>query len=182
VRGCARDADRGTKPVSSGLALIVCALTAAACGGGDGNGPGTPPQQGTEARTEAAVEPITVDLGEANKSGQSGTATLTDHGVSASGISLGTSVALEVSPPKRFPDDAQPAAIHNATCAELERRRGFEELSVTEIQPLGEVRDGRSETTAAKSLAELTAGGFAISVHQPSPPFRAVVCGDIPSR
>lgn len=173
---------RGTEPVSIGLALIVCALTAAACGGGDGNGPGAPSQQGTEARTEEAVEPITVDLGEANKSGQSGTATLTDNGESASGISLGTSVALEVSPPERFPGDAQPAAIHSATCAELERRRGFEELSVTEIQSLGEVRDGRSETTAAKSLAELTAGGFAISVHQPSPPFRAVVCGDIPSR
>jgi hypothetical protein len=163
-------------------AVIVCGLTAAACGGGDGNATATQPQQDARGETQGAVQQITIELGEANGSGQSGTATLTDKGESGTGIGLGTGVVLEVSPPKRFPGDAQPAAIHSAPCAEIRGRRGFEELSTTEVQSLTEVRDGRSESTAAKSLAKLSAGGFSISVHQPKPPFRAVVCGDIPSR
>lgn len=128
------------------------------------------------------IQPITIELREANRSGQSGTAILTDKGETGTGISLGTGVVLEVSPRERFPGDVQPAAIHSAPCAEIRARRGFEELSATEVQPLTEVRDGRSESTAARSLAKLRVGGFSITVHQPTPPFRAVVCGDIPKR
>lgn len=159
-------------------ALVLIGIMAAACSGGNDGEPaaevttaGAP-----ETTTAAALEPVTVVLHEENRSGQSGTATLTDKGLS------GTGVILEASAPKRFPGEVQPAAIHSARCAEIRGRRGFEELSATEVQPLTEVRDGRSETTAARSLAELGAGGYSITVHQPSPPFRAVVCGDIPKR
>jgi hypothetical protein len=172
---------RNGRPVATVAAVIVFGLTGAACGGGDENAAGTRPKD-ARAETQGAVQQITVDLREANRSGQSGTATLTDKGESDSGISLGTDVVLEVSPPKRFPGDVQIPAIHSAPCATIRGRRGFEELSVTEVQPLTEVRAGRSESTAARSLAELTAGGFSITVHQPTPPFIAVVCGDISSR
>jgi hypothetical protein len=171
---------RSDRVVATVAALFIGGLPASGCGGGDENANPTQPEQETQGTT-TTPQPITIDLNETNRSGQSGTATLTDKGESESGISLGTGVALEVSPPRRFPGDVQPAAIHSAKCAEIQERRGFEELSVTEVQPLTEVRDGRSESTAAKSLAELSAGGFSISVHQPSPPFRAVVCGDIPN-
>jgi hypothetical protein len=156
------------------VACVVCTSALGGCSGGDGSSETTPAGQ------TAGASPLTIELVEANESGQSGSAVLTDKGESSSGIGLGTGVVLEVGPPVRFPGDAQPAAIHDASCADVTKRRGFEELSATEIQPLNEVRDGRSETTAAQSLDELTRGGFAITVHEPSPPFRAVVCGDIP--
>jgi hypothetical protein len=152
---------------------VACGIVPPGCGGGGEEVATTP------AQTREAAEPVTIDLRETNESGQSGMATLTDQGESSSGISLGTRVVLEISPPVRFPGDVQPAAIHSAPCEELRKRRGSDELSVTEVQPLIEVRDGRSETTAAKSLQELGSGGFAVAVHEPNPPFRTVVCGDI---
>lgn len=167
---------RGSSRVVTGVGVIVCGLTAGACGGGDENGTAT--QQEPGARRET----ITIDLRQANKSGQSGTATITDRGKSRSGVSFGTKVVVEVSPPKRFPGTAQAPRIHGAPCATIRKRRGFEELSKTEVQTLPAVRAGRAEGPVARSLADLTAGGFSISVHQPRPPFRAVVCGDIPRR
>jgi hypothetical protein len=123
-------------------AVVLIALMAAACGGNDGEPAAEVTTAGApETTTAAALEPVTVVLHEENRSGQSGTATLTEKGLS------GTGVILEVSAPNRFPGDVQPAAIHGARCAEIRGRRGFGELSATEVQPLTEVRNGRSETT-----------------------------------
>ena len=166
------------RSVAAALAAVLIALMAAACGGGNSGGeaPEATTAGAPEGTTVATLEPVTVELLEVNKSGQSGMATLTDKGLS------GTGVVLKVSPPERFPGDAQEAAIHGAPCAEIRKLKGFESLAPTVAQELGTVRDGQSESTAAKPVAELTTGGYSIAVHQQDPPYRAVACGDIPKR
>jgi hypothetical protein len=142
-------------------ALLLCALASAGCGGGDG---------GTEAEAPAAV---TVELSAENDSGQTGTATLTDKGLS------GTALVMTVDPPNRFPGDVQPASLYVVGCAEVRTFKTFEELT-SRRSHLTEVRNGRSETTVARPLSELTSGGYSIVVHQQNPPNIPVVCGDIP--
>jgi hypothetical protein len=83
---------------------------------------------------------------------------------------------------ERSEGDAQPAAIHAAPCAEIRQLRGFDSLGTTLAKELTEVRDGTSETTTARTIAELGTGGYSIAVHQSHPPFKAVLCAGIPSR
>jgi hypothetical protein len=179
VSDVAKFAQPSTSNLAAAVGLAVILLVGAGgCGGDDLV---TPQEDGQTATAPAQPITITLELNEANKSGQSGTAVLTDKEESESGISLGTGVALEVDPSVDSPDEVQLAAIHGAPCEEVVPRRGFEELGTTEIQTLDDVRGRRSETTAAQSVAELSVGGLAITVHEPKPPFRAVVCGDIPA-
>ena len=58
----------------------------------------------------AQGSPLTVQLGEQNKSGETGTATITSQGSK-------TQVVLEM---KGAPAEAQPAHIHDGTCASLD--------------------------------------------------------------
>jgi Cu/Zn superoxide dismutase len=108
-------------------------------------------------------ETVTVDLGEQNSSGESGTATLTSDGEQ-------TVVTIELTGAPA--DTPQPAHIHSGTCAELG----------DVVHPLANVEGGASETTVAAPLADLQAAAFAINVHESEEAIQNyVACGDLPT-
>jgi Cu/Zn superoxide dismutase len=149
----------------TGLALLVLlaalALGAAGCGGDDDEGNGEAAAPATTAAEEA--ESVTVDLGEQNGSGESGTATLTSDGEQ-------TVVVIELTGAPA--DTPQPAHIHNGTCAEIG----------DVVHPLTNVEGGASETTVAAPLADLQAAAFAINVHESEEAIQNyVACGEIPA-
>lgn len=154
--------------------LIVAAIVGAGCGGGDA---------AQDTGGPAPEETVTVELGEANGSGQSGTATLTPK----EGTIATFEVTISLSPPSGTP---QLAAIHRVTCGEYEPKipedasseEIFDAVSATSEDELGEVRGGSEKATVPGSLADRQTGMFSIIVHRPSPPFTPVVCGDIPAR
>ena len=165
----------GMRCVLTGVGLSLVIIAGAGCGGGDD--PAQDEPAATAAATTEATETgktLTIELLEENQSGQTGTATLTDVGVS------GTAVVLEVSPPKRFPGDVQIGSINAAPCAEVRKLTTVEARDQTVRKVLTEVREGRSETTSASSLAELKTGTHSINVYQEGHPFLPVLCGDIP--
>jgi hypothetical protein len=105
----------------------------------------------------------TVHLSEQNGSGQNGSATLT---ATADGKLM---VVLDITPGAA--DVAQPAHIHEGTCANLNPKPKY---------PLTSVMNGKSETTVATTLAELTATPHAINVHKSGPEAAVYVsCADI---
>jgi hypothetical protein len=135
-----------------------------------------------ETATHESTEPLTVELGEANDSGKSGTATLTP----TEGTIATFEVTLTVTPPSA---DAQLAAIHRVTCDEYDPKipadasldEIFEAVSATSEDELGEVRKGKARATVPGSLADRATGAYSIMVHSPSPPYTPVACGDIPA-
>ena len=163
-------------PRSLAVALLL-ALLPAACGG-DGGGAGEPAVGAQEPRPETApaAEPVIVELVPQNRSGQSGTATLTP-GEGGKGFA----VALEVTPPKRFAGPNQHAHIHDVTCEEYAAISGFEEQLATVVDALNDLRDGTSETQFLTPLADRMTGAFSINVHEQNHPYVAVACGDIPA-
>ena len=129
------------------LTLLALTVPLAACGGDD------------EEAVEAGA--VTVELGEQNASGQSGTAILTS---TAEGQ---TTVTLELSKP---PDNPQPVHIHAGTCEELG----------DVAYPLTNLEGGSSETTLDVSLDELQSGQFAINAHESEENIQNyVACGPI---
>jgi hypothetical protein len=106
--------------------------------------------------------PLGVKMGAQSGSGQSGTATLTPQGSS-------TAVALNVKPGPT--GVAQPAHIHEGTCANLNPAPKF---------GLANVTNGTSSTTVPASLQMLLASPHAINVHaSPENVKTYVSCGDI---
>jgi len=107
----------------------------------------------------AQGSPLTVQLGEQNKSGETGTATITSQGSK-------TQVVLEM---KGAPAEAQPAHIHDGTCASLDPKPRI---------PLQNVVNGKSTTTIDKPISEVTKG--AINVHKSAADVKTyVACGDL---
>lgn len=109
----------------------------------------------------AATSNLTVALHEQNGSGESGTATLTQ---------AGSDVTVVISL-KGAPATAQPAHIHDGTCADL---KGV-------VYPLTNVVGG-SSTTVVKGVTidKLLGGAFAINVHQSAEEIaKYVACGNI---
>ena len=131
--------------------LIVVALlapAAAGCGGNDGEAGGS--------------EGLSVDLGEQNGSGQTGTATFTADGEK-------TKVVIDLSNP---PGDPQPAHIHKGTCDNLNPQPEY---------PLTNVEGGKSETTVNAPLSELQDEDYAVNIHKSEADVKTyVACGDIP--
>jgi hypothetical protein len=118
----------------------------------------------TETSDIVSEAEVSIDLGEQNASGQSGTATLSpnDDGT--------VHVSLEISNP---PAEAQPAHIHQGTCAELDPAPAF---------PLESVVNGTSESDVDVSLQDLldAVDGYAINVHKSDAEADVyVACGDI---
>jgi Cu/Zn superoxide dismutase len=152
-------------PKRIGFALVLClaalAFAPAGCGGDDDEGNG---EAAAPTTTAAEVEEtVTVDLGEQNSSGESGTATLTSDGEQ-------TVVTIELTGAPA--DTPQPAHIHSGTCAELG----------DVVHPLANVEGGASETTVAAPLADLQAAAFAINVHESEEAIQNyVACGDLPT-
>ena len=111
----------------------------------------------------AQDSPVTVKLGEQNKSGETGTATLTPQGNK-------TQVVLQMS---GAPAAAQPAHIHAGTCAKLDP---------TPKIPLQNVTDGKSTTVLDMPIAKVLSGGGAINVHKSAQDVKTyVACGDLKS-
>ena len=102
---------------------------------------------------------VTVQLGEQNKSGESGTATITPQGDK-------TQVVLQM---KGASAEAQPAHIHNGSCASLDPKPRI---------PLQNVTNGKSTTTLSMPMSEVTKG--AINVHKSATDVKTyVACGDL---
>jgi hypothetical protein len=158
------------------FAVLGLALALAACGGA---GTEREPEEG-EPATEAATLPapvpdeITIELEEQNESGQAGRATLRRRGTDA------FEVAIETSPPNKFPGGAQNAHIHDVTCAEYAAMTDFNERLATVVDWLSSLSDGQSLTKVVVPLADRATGSYAINVHEQNAPFTVVACGDIP--
>lgn len=117
---------------------------------------------GGEEEEAAGGGEVTVELGEQNDSGQSGTATLT---VAGEGM---TKVVIELSNP---PAEPQPVHIHPGSCADLNPQPDY---------PLANVEGGGSETTVQASLEELKDKAYAINIHKSEAEVETyVACGDI---
>ena len=110
----------------------------------------------------AKEKPITVNLGAQNNSGETGTATLTPEGHK-------TKVVIEMS--NAPAGVAQPAHIHEGTCANLDKAPKWK------LEP---VKDGKSTTVVPVSLETIVKTKTAINVHKsPKEIQDYVACGDI---
>ncbi len=96
-----------------------------------------------------------------NNSGEAGTVTLT-----AMGDKTRVDVALV-----NAPDVAQPAHIHQGSCAKLDPKPTY---------PLTTVQDGVSSTVVDAPMTKLIGGGFAVNVHKSTTDIPTYVsCGDL---
>jgi CHRD domain len=112
----------------------------------------------------AADNMVTVPFKAQNKSGETGTATLT-----ADGNKTRVEIALSGAPAT-----AQPAHVHDGSCANIDPKPKH---------PLTSVVNGKSTTTLDVPLAQLTGGNLAINVHKSAAELTTyVACGDIPKK
>jgi CHRD domain len=109
-----------------------------------------------------SAKPVTVTMNAQNGSGETGTATLTQSGADIV-------VKIDI---KNGTSAAQPAHIHEGTCAKLNPAPKY---------PLTNVVDGKSTSTLKDmKLSSLETGGFAINVHKSTSDLGTYVsCGDI---
>lgn len=114
---------------------------------------------GSESNSSGSGE-VTVELGEQNASGESGTATLTADGDK-------TKVVIDL----QGNSTAQPAHIHKGSCADLDATPEF---------ALADVKGGMSTSTVDAKLDDLRDGAFAINVHKSAAEIETyVACGDV---
>ena len=116
---------------------------------------------GVFAQATSPANRVTVNLTEQNGSGQNGTAVIEE-------MNGQLMVTVNVTGGSDVP---QPAHIHRGTCANLDPRPAF---------PLTSLVNGKSDTTVATTMAELSAGTYAINIHKsPTEASVYVSCGDI---
>lgn len=115
----------------------------------------------TQLSAAAATSSVTVPLHEQNGSGESGTATLTQ---------VGDDVKVVISL-KGAPATAQPAHIHDGTCAKLG----------DVYKPLSDVVNGSStKVVTGVTIDKLLGGTYAINVHESASNLgKYVACGNI---
>ena len=120
-------------------------------------------QDKTEKKKKsAAAKAVTVRLQEQNKSGESGRARLTP---------AGDKTKVEISLKGAPKGVAQPAHIHDGTCAKIDPKPKY---------PLENVVDGKSSSEVAADIKTLTAGNLAINVHKSAEEAKVyVACGNI---
>jgi hypothetical protein len=167
MRAGARAARRalGVRLAAFSLAVVVLV---AGCGGHSAG-----MQQPSPSVANAASSAITVPLEQQNGSGQAGQATLQS---SADGLRVVIRLRNDHS-------SSNPAHIHDVTCAQYRRITNVDQQYATVNDPLSDLRAGRSETTLGDvSLSDRTTGTYSINVHEPTYPYKAVACGDIPRR
>ncbi len=105
---------------------------------------------------------VTVTLGAQNGSGQNGTAVLQDMGDGTTKVTVNISGGSAV---------AQPAHIHDGTCAALNPKPKY---------PLTSLVNGTSETIVKQPLSDLADGTYAINVHKSGTEASVYVsCGNI---
>ena len=126
----------------------------------------TPSKPGaTDAKSAGGAKagPVSVMLGEQNGSKESGTAQLSSEGPDKTRVVL----SIKGGPAKV----AQPAHIHEGSCAKLDPKPKY---------PLSNVEDGKSTTVVSASLESLTSGALAINVHKSGDDMKTyVACGDL---
>lgn len=128
-----------------GLLTIIAALLAA-----------------STAAFAAAPTTVTVTMNALNKSGETGTATLTQ-------LSNGVKVEIDI---KGAPAAAQPTHIHPGTCTKL---------NPAPEAPLSPLTNGKSVTVlSGKQLSDFAGGKYAINVHKSADDLAtSVSCGVI---
>ena len=110
-----------------------------------------------------AANSATVKLSPQSKSGESGTATLTESGEGKTKVVLNVTGAPS--------GVSQPVHIHKGTCAKLDPKPAF---------PLSPLVNGKSETTINTSLDTLQKEDYAINGHKSAKEVSTYVfCGDI---
>lgn len=116
----------------------------------------------TQLSAAAATSSLTVNLSEQNGSGESGTAVLTQMGSDVKVV-----IALKGAPATT----AQPAHIHDGTCADL---KGV-------AYPLSNIVNGASTTTVkGVTIDKLLGAPYAINVHESAANLaKYVACGGI---
>ena len=103
--------------------------------------------------------PVTVKLLEQNKSGESGTVTITPQGSK-------TQIEVQLT---GAPSAAQPAHVHAGSCAKLDPKPKI---------PLQNVVDGKSTTVVDMPMSQVMNG--AINVHKSTEDIKTyVACGDL---
>ena len=133
------------------MVMAAAAFLAVGCGGDDDNGSAGGGDDGA----------VTVQLGEQNGSGQSGTATLTAEGDS-------TRVEIDI---ENGTSEPQPAHVHEGSC---------ENLTPQPKYALQNVVDGKSTSTVSATLDELKSTAYAINVHKSAAEVETYVsCGAI---
>jgi hypothetical protein len=142
-----------------------------ACGGGEerperAQSPAPPAPSASPA---PAAETIALPLGEQNRSGRSGTATLR-------GGNRGFTVTLAL----RRPQHSGPAHIHTVSCEQYRAMKDFDAQYATVERNLRDLVDGRSRTRLDEPLSQYRVGGYSINVHSYAGEFPVVACGDIP--
>ena len=96
-----------------------------------------------------------------NSSGETGTVKLTP---------MGDKTRVEISL-KGAPSTAQPAHVHEGTCAQLDPKPKY---------PLNNVVNGKSVTEVPVSIDQLTGGNMAVNVHKSGDDIKTYVsCGDL---
>ena len=114
-------------------------------------------------KKSSAAKSVNVKLSAQNKSGQSGTARLTPAGSDKTKVEI----SMKGSPK----GVAQPAHVHEGTCAKLDPKPKY---------PLTNVQDGKSTTEVPADIKTLTAGNLAINVHKSAEEAKVyVACGNI---
>ena len=109
----------------------------------------------------AQGKPVTVTLSPQNDSGEKGTVTLTPQGDK-------TQVTIKLA---GAPSEAQPAHIHDGSCAKLDPKPRV---------PLQNVVGGSSQTTLDMKLDDILGKGGAINVHKSAADVKTyVACGDL---
>jgi len=108
---------------------------------------------------------VTVPLRTQNKSGESGTAKLTP---------MGDKTKVEVSLKGTPKGVAQPAHIHEGSCAQLDPKPKY---------PLSNVVNGKSTSEVPVKMDELLGGNMAVNVHKSGDDIKTyVACGDLKAR
>ena len=106
--------------------------------------------------------PVTVKLLEQNKSGESGTVTITPQGSK-------TQIEVQLT---GAPSAAQPAHVHAGSCAKLDPKPKI---------PLQNVVDGKSTTVVDMPMSQVMNG--AINVHKSTEDIKTyVACGDLKAK
>ena len=149
----------------------VLAVLAAACGGqsqqtstssSTPGGTNTGGMQATYQPSAGRGDTMTIKIHALNRSGESGTATLTR---------LGTKTRVVIGITGENTTGKQPAHIHKGTCKNLDPKPTY---------PLHDVILGKSNTVVDASLDELVASPMAINVHESAANItKYVACGDI---
>ncbi|HEY6865579.1 MAG TPA: hypothetical protein VI319_16930 [Burkholderiales bacterium] len=108
---------------------------------------------------------VTVALHAENKSGETGRAKLTP---------MGDKTRVELSLKGTPKGVAQPAHIHEGSCAKLDPKPKY---------PLSNVVDGKSTSEVPVKMEELMEGNMAVNVHKSGDEIKTyVACGDLKTR